>query len=140
MEISPNGLVGVIIGNHVTKEYKSVAIGQGVRTGVKRSSFRFQLVVVNDQIKSVFDGNQKVSLISGNILCDKGLVGSGFDESRWLYGSATVQFRLEYVATRIEKEYRSATQIVGQVLIFWGVFLISSFSRRKGAIEDENVL
>jgi hypothetical protein len=139
MEINPDGLVGVIVGNHVTKEFKGVAIGRSNSTDRKKSSFSFQLVFINDQIKTVFNGIRNEFSMPGNVLCDKGLVGSGFDESRMLNGVAIVQFRLAYMKKLIGEDYKIATQYLAQAFILSGTFLVSSFSRRRETIENENI-
>jgi hypothetical protein len=139
MEIDPNNQVAVILGDHLTKEFKGVVLGQSDRSENNKLSFTFQITISKERMKTVFNGNQKIVFIKENILCDKAQVGSGYDKSRQLVGSAVIQFQLRYRDDLMSNIYNLVLQHTGQAMIMSGAFIVSGFSRRRETLEIENL-
>lgn len=139
MEIDPNNQVAVILGDHLTKGIKGVVLGQSERSGSNKLSFTFQITISKEYMKTVFNGDDKSVSIKENILCDKAQVGSGYDKSRELLGSAVIQFQLRYRDDLMSNDYNLVLQQTGQALIMSGVFIVSGFSRRRETLEFEDL-
>ena len=139
MEIDTNNQVAVIFGDHLTKGIKGVVLGQSDRSENNKLSFTFQITIFKDRMKTVFNGDQKTVFIKENILCDKAQVGSGYDKSRQLLGSAVIQFQLRYRDDLMSNDYNTILQHTGQALIMSGAFIVSGFSRRRETLEFEDL-
>ncbi len=139
MEIDPNNQVAVILGDHLTKEIKGVVLGQSDRSENNKSSFTFQLTISKESVKTVFNGDQKTVFIKENILCDMAQVGSGYDKSRELLGTAVIQFQLRYRDDLMSNVYNKLVQHTGQALMMCGAFMMSGFSCRRETLEYENL-